>query len=111
MNGQQVRWAQAGEAGRTGSTGDGVVGRMSKDEMRIDVLFGRVHAQEAMLKAMLDQCHDREGLLRKLEAEAEQMGVALRDSDCSLLMYAAFMEHTAALRDSITAETVCANGD
>ncbi|GAB7537727.1 hypothetical protein AB4851_27830 [Burkholderia sp. 22PA0099] len=108
MNAQQMRAVKTGVAGDMNGA---AAGRMTKDEMRIDVLFGRVHAQEALLKAMMEQCRDREGLLRCLEAETEQMGQALRDSDCSLLMYAAFMEHTAALRDSIAAETVCTDGD
>ncbi|BCQ52404.1 hypothetical protein [Burkholderia gladioli] len=106
MNGQYRDGTQRRE--RTGAVAG--AGRMSRDEMRIDVLSGRVHAQEILLKAMLDQCSDREGLLRLLDSEAEQRGVALRDSDCSLLMYAAFIEHTAALRKTISAEEACVGG-
>ncbi|MBN3725022.1 hypothetical protein [Burkholderia sp. Ac-20379] len=108
MDVQRMRTMKAGMAGDMSGA---AAGRMTKDEMRIDVLFGRVHAQEALLKAMMEQCRDRDGLLRRLDAETEQMGHALRDSDCSLLMYAAFMEHTAALRDSIAADTVCPSGN
>lgn len=81
-------------------------GRMTKDEMRIDVLSGRIHAQEALLKALMEICPDKDGLLRRLETETANMSMSLRESDCSLLMYAAFIEHTAALRECIAAPVV-----
>ncbi|WP_257803556.1 hypothetical protein [Burkholderia glumae] len=81
-------------------------GRMTKDEMRIDVLSGRIHAQEALLKALMDVCVDEDLLLRRLDAETANMSMSLRESDCSLLMYAAFIEHTASLRDYVAAPVV-----